>query len=70
MNNARLSDLLRWIILGPDYSHRLFTTIEVNITLVTVAALYCGIKKRWLGAVASATLAFAWLWVGAINSVV
>ena len=26
----------RWIILGPDYSHRLFSTIEVNIVLVFV----------------------------------
>ena len=61
---------LRWIILGPDYSQRLFTTIEVNMVLVTGAALYCAVKKRWIGAVASAMLALAWLWVGAINSVV
>ncbi len=61
---------LRWIILGPDYSHRLFSTIEVNIVVVFVAALYCAIKKRWIGAVASAMLALAWLWIGAINSVV
>jgi hypothetical protein len=61
---------LRSIVLGPDYSHRLYTTIEVNIVLVLVAAVYCAIKKRWIGAVASAMLALSWLWVGAINSVV
>jgi hypothetical protein len=61
---------LRWILLGPDYSHRLYTTVEVNIVLVLVAAVYCAKKKRWIGAVASAMLALSWLWVGAINSVV
>jgi len=61
---------LRWILLGPDYSHRLYTTIEVNMVLLLVAAVYSAIKKRWIVAAASAVLALAWLWVGAINSVV
>jgi len=61
---------LRWILLGPDYSHRLYTTIEVNIVLLFVAAGYSVIRKRWIVASASAVLALAWLWVGAINSVV
>src|ERR1700684_2473928 len=51
---------LRWILLGPDYSLRLYTTIEVNVALVIVAAIYSGIIKGWIVAVATSMLGLAW----------
>jgi len=61
---------LRWILLGPDYSNRLYTTIEVNALLAAVAAVYSGIRRGWMALAASVIVVLAWLWVGAINSVV
>ena len=61
---------LRWILLGPDYSHRLYLTIEVNAVLALLSALYSGINRAWMALVASVVVALTWLWVGAINSVV
>ncbi|HEY7352979.1 MAG TPA: hypothetical protein VH596_09470 [Terriglobales bacterium] len=60
----------RAVLLGLDYSQRLYTTIEANIGLVLVSAIYSAIKKKWDVAIASLAIAVAWFWVGAINSVV
>jgi len=60
---------LRWILLGPDYSNRLYLTIGANVVLAFASAIYSGFKRRWMALVASAFLALAWFWVGAINSV-
>jgi hypothetical protein len=61
---------LKLILLGIDYSNRLFTTIEVNILVDIVLGLYLAIKRRWIAAIVGAILAAAWLIMGAINSVV
>jgi hypothetical protein len=61
---------LRWILLGPDYSNRLYTTIEVNALLAAASAVYSGIRRGWIALAASTIAVLAWLWVGAINSVV
>lgn len=61
---------LRWILLGPDYSNRLYTTIGVNTSLAAASAVYSGIRRGWMALAASVIAALAWLWVGAINSVV
>jgi peptidoglycan/LPS O-acetylase OafA/YrhL len=61
---------LKLILLGADYSDRLFTTIGVNIFIAIALGLYLGIKRRWLAAAAAGILAFGWLLVGAINSAV
>jgi hypothetical protein len=61
---------LRWILLGPDYSQRLYLTIELNAALAAVSALYTGVRRAWMALAASVLVAFTWLWVGAINSVV
>jgi hypothetical protein len=61
---------LRWILLGPDYSHRLYLTIEANALLAAASGIYSGIKRGWMALGASVIVALAWLWVGAINSVV
>jgi hypothetical protein len=60
----------RAVLVGPDYSQRLYTTIVANVVLVIAAAIYSGTKKKWSVALASLVIAFGWLWVGAINSVV
>ena len=61
---------LRWILLGPDYSNRLYTTIELNALLAGASAVYSGVKRGWMALAASVIAALSWLWVGAINSVV
>jgi hypothetical protein len=61
---------LRWILLGPDYSNRLYLTIEANVLLAAASGIYSGIKRGWMAVAASVIVALAWLWIGAINSVV
>lgn len=61
---------LKLTLLGSDYSHRLFTTIEVNIVIAIILGLYLGVRRRWIAAVAAAILALGWLLLGAVNSVV
>lgn len=61
---------VKLVLLGDDYSHRLFTTIEVNILVAIVLGLYLGIQRRWIAATAAVMLAVGWLFVGAINSTV
>jgi hypothetical protein len=58
------------LFLGSDYSHRLYVTIDLNILLAVVAAVYFGVRKRWIAALAAVILALDWLYMGAVNSVV
>ena len=58
------------LLLGSDYSHRLYVTIELNILLAVVAAVYFGVRKRWIAVLAAVILALDWLYMGAVNSVV
>jgi len=61
---------VKLILLGNDYSQRLFTTVEVNMLVAVVLGLYLGIRRRWSASVAALLLAVGWLAVGAINSAV
>jgi hypothetical protein len=61
---------LKLTLLGSDYSHRLFTTVVVNILVAIILGIHLGIKRRWIAAIAAVILAFGWLLIGAINSVV
>jgi hypothetical protein len=61
---------LKWSLLGPDYSDRLYVTIGVNMLLAVVATVYFGVRKRWIAAIAALILALDWLYMGAVNSVV
>ena len=58
------------LFLGSDYSHSLYLTIELNLLLAIVAAIYFGVTKRWIAGLAALILAANWLYMGAINSVV
>jgi hypothetical protein len=60
----------RLILLGPDYSNRLYLTIEANAVLAAASAVYSGIRRGWMALAASVFVSLAWLWVGALNSVV
>ena len=60
----------RRVLLGPDYSDRLFLTLDVNI-LVTVFAGVCFVlQQRMTLACCTTVLAFLWVFLRAINSVV
>src|SRR5215470_6576503 len=61
---------LKWSLLGPDYSNRLYVTIGLNMLLAVVATVYFGVRKRWIAALAALILALDWLYMGAVNSVV
>jgi ABC-type arginine/histidine transport system permease subunit len=45
------------LLLGTDYSVRLFTTIFVNFVVAIALGLYLGVKRSWLAAVTAAFLA-------------
>lgn len=60
----------RAILLGSDYSRRLYTSIEANMLLVIVVAFYLALARRWIAAAISGLLAVAWFLVGVGNSVV
>lgn len=58
---------VKLVLLGGDYSNRLFATIGINILLAIILAIYVGIKRRWIATVAALILALGWLAMGAIN---
>jgi len=61
---------LRVILLGDDYSHRLFSTIGINVLVVFVLAVLLGLRRRWIGTVAALLVGAGWVLVAAINSAV
>jgi hypothetical protein len=61
---------LRVWLLGSDYSHRLYLTIELNMLLAIVAAVYFVVTKRWIAGLAALILAADWFFVGLLNSMV
>jgi len=60
----------RWVLLGPDYSDRLYLTIEIVAGLSLVNAIYAAIKRAWTVAAAALLMSIAWLYLGIVNSVV
>jgi hypothetical protein len=56
--------------LGEDYSTRLYTMIGLQMLLCTLCGVYLAITRRFTAAVAGVLLSLAWLYVGAVNSVV
>ncbi len=61
---------MRSVILGGDYSRRLFVTIDVFAALTLINAIYAAIRKAWATAIASAVISLAWFYLAVVNSVV
>src|SRR5215470_16858791 len=61
---------IKWALLGGDYTHRLYVTIEVNILLAAICGLYLACTRRFLAALSATVLALGWLYCGIVNSVV
>jgi hypothetical protein len=61
---------VKMILLGSDYSNRLFTTIGVNLLVALVLGIYLGVKHRPLAALAAGILALGWFLMWAINAAV
>jgi hypothetical protein len=58
------------VLVGADYTRRLFVTIDVFIALTAASVIYAAIRKQWLVAIASALVSLGWIYMAAINSVV
>ncbi len=67
--SATARSMKSWL-LGADYSHRLFTTVEINLVLVLLLAGYLAFKKNWMAMAGALILALDLLYLGAVNSVV
>jgi len=61
---------LKVLLLGPDYTNRLYITIEVNLLVAIVATIYFGVKQKSMAFIAGLILAVDTGIMGAINSVV
>ena len=60
----------RWVLLGPDYSHRLYATIGANMFAASLLAIYLAIRRSWIAAFAGLVLLVDWLYIGAVNSAI
>lgn len=65
-----LSRDIRWVLLGADYSHRLYVTIMVLIAATLINAIYSGFRRAWFACAASALISAFWFFVGAVNTAV
>lgn len=61
---------IKWILLGGDYTNRLYVTIGLNMALAAVCGLYLAFTRRLLAALSAIVLVFGWLYLGVVNSVV
>ncbi|UWZ85339.1 hypothetical protein [Occallatibacter riparius] len=61
---------VRCVLIGADYTRRLYATILAFAALTLTNAAFATIRKSWAVAVASGLLSLAWLFVGVVNSVV
>jgi hypothetical protein len=61
---------MKSVLVGADYSHRLFLTIDVFIGLAAVSLIYAAWRRLWLVAIASALVSLGWIYLAAINSTV
>ena len=59
---------VRWVLLGADYTRRLFVTIGILIVLTLVNAVYAAVRSVWSVTLASVLICAAWFFVGVVNS--
>jgi hypothetical protein len=55
-------------VLGHSYSKRLYTTIEINLFLSGIAAVFFAAKRQWYGAGAATLLLCNWLYAYVLNA--
>lgn len=67
--SATLRDI-KWVVLGGDYTSRLYVTIGLNILLVAICGLYLVFTRRFLAAISAIVLVLGWLYCGVVNSAV
>jgi hypothetical protein len=67
--SATMRDV-KWVLLGADYTNRLYVTIGLNLLLSILCGLYLAVTRRLLAALAGMILGLAWFYMGAVNSVV
>jgi len=67
--SATLRDI-RWVLLGGDYTNRLYVTIGMNMLISALCGLYLAYTRRFLAALSAIVLAFGWLYLEVVNSVV
>ena len=61
---------IKWVLLGGDYTNRLYVTIGVNMVLSALCGLYLVFTRRFLAALSAIVLVFGWLYLGVVNSAV
>jgi hypothetical protein len=61
---------MKSVLVGADYTRRLFLTIDVFIGLTAVSLINAVFRRLWLVAIASALVSLGWVYLAAVNSVV
>ncbi len=61
---------IKWILLGGDYTNRLYLTVGLNMLLSATCGFYLAFTRRFLAALSAIVLVFGWLYLGVVNSVV
>ena len=57
------------VLLGANYSNRLYSSLEINLALVLLIAGYLAFKRQWVALTGAAFLALDWLYLIVVNSV-
>jgi hypothetical protein len=52
---------IKWVLLGGDYTNRLYVTITLNVLLAAGRGSYLAFTRRFLAALSAIVLVFAWL---------
>jgi hypothetical protein len=60
---------IKWVLLGGDYTNRLYVAIGLNMLLAAACGLYLAFTRRFLAALSAIALVFGWFYMGVVNSV-
>ena len=60
---------IKWVLLGGDYTNRLYVTIDLNMLLAAGCGLYLAFTRRFLATLSAIALVFGWFYMGVVNSV-
>ncbi len=61
---------IKLILLGEDYTNRVYVTIGVNMLLSVACGLYLATTRRFIAATAGLMLLLGWLYMGVVNSLI